>query len=87
MAAFPKHIPPRHTNSAQLQAAYGVYMDKEAYEGDEYQTKGSCRSCVPRPKFRAGNSTVRRALAAIEECKSLLPGNQIMKGIILNSFS
>jgi hypothetical protein len=56
MAAFPKHNPPRHTNSAQLQAAHGVYMDKEAYEGDEYQTKGSCRSCVPRPN--SGLATV-----------------------------
>lgn len=49
--------------------------------------KGFLPIICAQTKFRAGNSTVRRALAAIEEYKSLLPGNQIMKGIILNSFS
>jgi hypothetical protein len=39
-------------------AAYGIYMDKEAYGGDEHQTKGFLLVMCAQTKFRAANSTV-----------------------------
>jgi hypothetical protein len=48
-------------------------MDKEAYEGDEYQTKGYLLVMCAQAKFRAeamaASSTVRQALAVLKECE------------------
>lgn len=64
-------------------------MGKEAYAGDEYQTKGyspvMCVQTKPRAEVIAVNSAVRRALATIDDREQLPACNQIMKVITMNS--
>ena len=64
-------------------------MGKEAYAGNEYQTKEyppvMCVQTKPWAEAIAVNSAVRRALAAIDDREQLPAGHQIMKVITMNS--
>ena len=46
-----------------------------------------CAQAKFQAEAMAANSTVRRALAAVQECEKLLAGNQITKAVTLNSSS